>query len=95
MLSAEDNLGVPMLSLDNLVKRQPWVQQLHQQLASTIAKKRGVPYSQMMQYIRTRLRFSLLRSILIAVRGYRGKVSERALPIGEVDFGLIEMENEE
>ena len=42
----------------------------------------------MMNFIRTRLRFSLLKSVLIAVRGVRGKVSnERGLC--NVAFNMI------
>ena len=42
-------------------------------LAQLIAKKRNEEYYQVINYIRTRIRFSLLRSVLVAVRGERGK----------------------
>ena len=41
----------------------------HKKLTSLLAKKRNEEYSHVMNYIRTRIRFSLLRSVLVAVRG--------------------------
>ena len=43
-------------------------------MAGMIAVKKGENYSQVINFVRTRLRFALLRSVLIAVRGSRGKV---------------------
>jgi len=43
-------------------------------IAGKIAEKKGEQYSHVIGFVRTRLRFSLLRSVLIAVRGVRGKV---------------------
>ena len=60
----------------------------HKRIAQLIALKRKDEYSSVMQYIRTRLRFNLLRSILVAVRGERGK-SVRAKPISSIEFGMI------
>ena len=45
----------------------------HKRIAELIALKRKGEYSQIIQYIRTRLRFNLLKSILVAVRGERGR----------------------
>ena len=46
----------------------------HKRLASLIATKRGQLYSDhVMSFVRRRLRFSILRSCLAAIRGYRGK----------------------
>ena len=45
----------------------------HKRLAELISMKRGDTYSDVVNYIRTRIRFSLLRSILVAIRGERGK----------------------
>ena len=38
-----------------------------------IRKKTNEIYSQVMMHIRTRLRFALLKSTLVGLRGYRGK----------------------
>ena len=61
----------------------------HQRIATLIALKRNEEYADVMNYIRTRLRFSVLKSILTAVRGVRGK-SREAAPISSVSFNLIE-----
>ena len=42
-----------------------------------------------MNYIRTRIRFSLLRSVLVAVRGERGKKSGVPDPISSVSFNMV------
>ena len=70
-------------------------ERLHKQLAKIISEKRGEQYSLVMTHIRTRLRIALLKSVLIAVRGYRGpakKDNEEVLPVSEIDFGLLEMD---
>ena len=46
---------------------------LRVRLAALIAKKRGLLYSEAVLFVRTRLRFSILRTVLMAVRGFRGK----------------------
>jgi hypothetical protein len=63
----------------------------HNRIASLIAQKRNEEYSDVINYIRTRLRFSLLKSVLMAVRGVRGK-SKRVppAPVSSVEFSLIE-----
>ena len=63
---------------------------LNRRVAELIAAKTGEAYSHVMKFIRTRLRFALLRCTLIAVRGTRGKVMEREeMDVGEVSFNLI------
>ena len=57
-------------------------------IAGKIAAKRGELYSHVMGFVRTRLRFALLRSVLIAVRGVRGKTI-REPNVGHVAFNLI------
>ena len=56
-------------------------------LADRIASKREEVYSHVISHLRTRLRFALLKSVLIAIRGVRGAVvRERA--IGRVSLNL-------
>ena len=45
----------------------------HKRVAELLSNKRGESYADVMNFIRTRIRFALLRSTLIAVRGERGK----------------------
>ena len=61
----------------------------HKRIATLIAEKRNESYADVINYIRTRLRFSLLKSILTAVRGVRGSGRQSA-PISSVSFNLIE-----
>ena len=66
----------------------------HKRLAELISEKRHENYSDVVNYIRTRLRFCLLKCILISLRGTRGKVmKERITPISELSFNLIRFED--
>jgi len=46
---------------------------VNKRLAEKIAKKLREPYASVMTYIRTMLRFALLRSTLTAMRGFQDK----------------------
>ena len=64
------------------------------QVALRLADKRKDDYaaSAAANYIRTKIRFALLKSVLISLRGVRGKQRKdaaAALPTSAVDFGLI------
>ena len=61
----------------------------HKKLATLIARKRNEEYGHVINHIRTRVRFSLLRSVLVAVRGERGKKSGSTKPISSVSFNMI------
>ena len=61
----------------------------HKRLAQLIAKKRNEEYNHVINYVRTRIRFSLLRSVLVALRGERGKRQSNTQPISSVSFNLI------
>ena len=54
-----------------------------------IADKRGQTYQHVVSYVRTRLRFAMLRSTLIAIRGFKGRVKNKELSMDEVDFNII------
>ena len=51
----------------------PQCSAVHKRLANLIADRRNEKYVDVISHLRTRLRFALLRSILTAVRGNRGK----------------------
>ena len=55
----------------------------HKRIATLIALKKNEEYSDVINHIRTRLRFSILKSVLTAVRGVRGK-SRRPDPIASI-----------
>ncbi len=57
-------------------------------IASMIAERRGETYSHVISFIRTKLRFSLLKSLLVAVRGVRGRSTQEPY-LGNIAFNLI------
>ena len=59
------------------------------QMANMISQKTKEEYSQVMSHLRTRIRFSLLRSTLIAVRGERGKCRKPKVDVTELSFNTI------
>ena len=63
----------------------------HKRIAELIALKRKDDYSSVINYIRTRLRFCLLKSVLVSLRGVRGKsTAERISPIAALSFNMID-----
>ena len=61
----------------------------HKKLAEKISVKRGEQYSDVVNHIRTRVRFAILRCTLIAIRGERGKKRKESDTIADVSFNLI------
>ena len=47
----------------------PEATKYHRQVAKLLADKRGEEYSHVMNYVRTKIRFSILKSTLVAIRG--------------------------
>ena len=45
----------------------------HKRIATLISEKRGIPYSDAISHLRRKLRFSLLKTTLAAIRGHRGR----------------------
>ena len=65
----------------------------HKKLGQLIANKRNETYSHVVNYLRTRMRFSVLRSVLTSLRGVRGKYSqEKVTPIANLSFNLIQFD---
>ena len=68
----------------------PECEAFNKQLAHRIADKRKDDYSAVANYIRTKIRFALLKSVLISLRGVRGKQKkDSTTPTSAVAFGLI------
>ena len=69
----------------------PECTRFHKRVAELIAAKRGEQYSDVMNYIRTKLRFSLLKSILVAIRGVRGRGmrEDAEVPISDLSLNII------
>ena len=68
-------------------------EQDHKSIATLIADKRNEEYADVINYIRTRLSVSLIKSILMAVKGVRGK-KRPAAPVSSLEFNLIEHSRE-
>ena len=64
----------------------------HKRIAQLISEKKNEKYGDVLNYIRTRLRFSLLKSVLMAIRGVRDKGMKKTkiTPISSLSFNLIE-----
>ena len=71
----------------------PECEKHHRRVADLISRKRNEKYGHIMNHIRTRIRFSLLKSVLISIRGIRGKDYKRTTPISFVPFNLIPQED--
>ncbi len=62
----------------------------HKRVAHAIAMKRNEKYSDVISYIRTKIRFALLKSVLVSIRGARGPQKPvKGIPVAAVSFGLI------
>ena len=57
-------------------------------LAEKIANKTGQRYSDTIGFIRRRLRFDLLRTCVISLRGFRGKVRKQPATTDSLDLNL-------
>ena len=66
----------------------PEADRFHKRLATLLAKKRDILYSEAISYVRRRVRFSILRTTLMAVRGYRG-TGAKECNLEDEDLNLI------
>ena len=68
----------------------PEATKYHKRVAELISAKRGEIYSDVVNHIRTRIRFSLLKSVLVAVRGDRGRRRRQVeVPISDLLLNLV------
>ena len=66
----------------------------HKRLAQLISVKRNERYDAVVNYIRTRLRFCLLKSVLMSIRGVRGRSDrEKIMPVSMLSFNLIQFDD--
>ena len=62
----------------------------HKRLAKLISEKKQERYSDVMNCMRTKLCFTMLRSVLVSVRGSKGKSSRRyETPLSYLSYNLI------
>ena len=62
---------------------------LLKKIAERTVTKTGQSYADVMNFVRKRVRFDLLRTTIIALRGSRGKKTPDPRAISEVDMNLI------
>lgn len=67
----------------------PECEKYHKRIAELIAIKRNEDYANVISFIRTRLNFCLLKSIVIAIRGERGKRRRTEVEISDISYNLI------
>ena len=67
----------------------PQATRYQKRLAEKIASKQNEKYSHVLSHMRTKIRFSLLRSVLIAVRGERGRRAAPSKPLSATSFNFI------
>ena len=67
----------------------PLAKRYHKRLAELISRKRNEEYHHVANHIRMRIRFALLKSVLIALRGERGKRTATAKPVSSTSFNMI------
>ena len=67
----------------------PECSKFFKRLYELIAIKRGEDYPDVVNHIRTKVRISLLKSVLVAVRGERGKGRRKDIPISDLSLNLI------
>ena len=67
----------------------PECERHHKRIAEKLSAKKKESYADTMKFIRTKLRFVLLRSILIALRGQRGKKPQETKMLQDISFNLI------
>ena len=71
------------------LRQGPHTTRYHKRFAELISLKRGEHYSNIINYMHTRIRFSILPSTLIAIRGERGKRPSSVIPFHATSFNLI------
>ena len=67
----------------------PQATRYHKRLAGKVAQKSGEQYHHVLGHMRVRVRFAILRSVLIALRGERGKKQSVPMPFSSTSFNLI------
>ncbi len=66
----------------------PQCEAVHKKIAEAISEKRNELYSNVMNHIRTRLRFALLKTVLVAIRGVRGKRNIHEQDLNNICFNI-------
>ena len=65
----------------------------NKRLATLLSQKRNISYSDAMSFVRRKIRFSILRTSLISLRGYRGQLVNQEINENS-DIDLIPRNNQ-
>ena len=68
----------------------PECDKYHQRLAVLLSQKRNEDYSDVIRTIRQQVRFCLLRTTLMAIRGFRTPKKRFTVDLGELDFYAVQ-----
>ena len=66
----------------------PEATKFYKHLAQKISQRKSQEYSDVIAFIRRRLRFDLLKTCIISLRGFRGKQTINPDDIAELDLNL-------
>ena len=72
----------------------PECDRFHKRIAEIISKRRKESYTDVISYVRTKICFAMLKSILVSIHGIRGKEEKKMVQnVADVAFGLIPKED--
>ena len=67
----------------------PEAKRYYRRLAELISRKRNEEYQHVINHVRVKIRFALLRSVLVALRGERGRRSPPTKSLAPAGFNMI------
>ena len=67
----------------------PECEKCNKRIAEILAIKTKESYSDIISFIRKKIRFALLKATLIAIRGYRGPAQKQTEPIADISYNLV------
>ena len=73
----------------------PECDRFHRRIADLISVKRRERFSDVINYIRTRISFAMLKAVLVSIHGVRGKKEKQPhiKNVSDVEFGLVPSED--
>ena len=83
------------MSLDDM-SFAPECNKFHKRVAELVCNKKKEQYSEVLSYIRTRVSFAMLKSILVSIHGVRDKQKSKdggTRNAADVAFGFIPIED--
>ena len=72
-------------------KMSPECEKCNKRIAEILAIKTKKSYTDITFFIRKKIRFALLKAMLIAIEEYRRQVQKQTVPIADISFNLVLM----